>query len=143
MLTYAHHNQLICSSAAFASPAAKQMNRWAFELLHMLPLSLQPMLLPRWRPARHQGECAAVLSFAQLTLGLVAPALVAATHEASLFRLHQRQRREAGLPAEAGWEAWLYERLAAVLVGAKTLPTVLLGLWATVLAWEAWIFFFY
>lgn len=138
LLSYARHNQLVCSSAALTSPVVQRLTRQTFQSLSLVRLALQPMLVLEQPPLSPEGECAAVLGFAQLAVGLVAPALVAAAHEASLFLEHQEQRLDAGLPPEAGWQAWLYERVACALVGARPLPMLLAGLWASMLAWEFW-----
>jgi len=60
-------------------------------------------------------ECATLLSYLQLSIGLVGPALVQAVIEARLFAKHQQQRQQAGLPPEHGWHAGLYAVVLSLL----------------------------
>lgn len=53
-------------------------------------------------------QCAALLRFLRVGLGLLAPLAWQAASEASLFAAHQRRLRAAGLPLERGWNARLY-----------------------------------
>lgn len=102
-----------CATPALASPAAQQLSQRAYRLLGTLRFSLLlPDSLPRLDPA---GECAVLMTFTHIALGLVLPALVAALIEAALFHQHQQQRRRAGLPPESGWAAALYGTLYCLL----------------------------
>lgn len=49
----------------------------------------------------------------QVSIGFVLPALISVVREACLFQQHQRQRRQAGLPPERGWQAAAYAWMAA------------------------------
>lgn len=102
-----------CTTAALASPAAQQLSSRAYRMLGMLRVSLLlPETLPNLPPA---GECAVLMTFTHIFLGLTLPALATALIEAALFRQHQRQRQHAGLTPERGWDALLYGALGSLL----------------------------
>lgn len=102
-----------CTTAALASPAAQQLSRQAYRMLGTLRFSLLlPSSLPNLPPA---GECAVLMTFTHMFLGLALPSLAAVVIEAALFRQHQRQRQRAGLAPERGWDALLYGALGSLL----------------------------
>lgn len=95
-----------CASLA-AHPAAQR----SMHQLHGLLSSAAALVpLPVSMGAAHDGvgECACLLAFLQLGLGLLAPLLVDALQGARLFEAHQRQRAGAGLPPECGLHAEVY-----------------------------------
>ena len=102
-----------CTTAALASPSAQLLSRRAYRLLGMLRFSLLPPIgLPALPPA---AECAVLMTYTHITFGLVLPGLAAALTEAALFRQHQRQRRQAGLPPERGWDAAVHSAVGSLL----------------------------
>jgi hypothetical protein len=110
VVSLARHNRYVCAGGALAHPAALRLT----ERLHSALAWLRGVLAP---PAAHvasprgQQQCAALQSCAQLVLGLVLPAAWHSSHEAALFERHQAERAAAGLPAEKGWQAWMYRRV--------------------------------
>lgn len=115
----------VCASACLSGPAAEQTTRRAFAALSALRVDVfrgagMPAL-----PAASQ--CAVVLTYLQVALGFLLPALVHAALECRLFARHQRERRRAGLPPERGLQAAAYEA-AAGLLGALSWPQALLAL---------------
>ncbi|KAL4451596.1 hypothetical protein ABPG75_007258 [Micractinium tetrahymenae] len=120
-------NRSICAAVPLASPGAQDRNDRIFALFSalrfLLPLSggvLSPL------PASSEDACVAVMAFLQassravdLGLGTLIPVLVEASAEADLFRLHQQQRRQAGLPLELGWQASLYSVVSFCTQGAS------------------------
>lgn len=102
VLAAARHTRLICAAAPFAHPAAQRRTRQLHRLLASLSGSViassAAPAAPCTRSAVH--ECAAVLTWLRVALALLLPLLLEAASEARLWRLHQTQRRRAGLPAE-------------------------------------------
>lgn len=49
--------------------------------------------------------------------------MMEAAAEARLFRLHQRQRRQAGVPPERGWQASLYNTISFCTHGGSPSDT--------------------
>lgn len=129
------HNSTICSGAALAAPAAQQLTSWLFRVLGLLRLSMQPMISASPVGAPPDKECAGLLGFLQLSLGLAAPAVVALSQQVRMFMQHQRERLQQGMPAESGWNARLYGWLGCMCEAAQ-LGGVLPCLWAAALAWE-------
>ena len=98
-------NSTLCSSAALSHPLAQQQTRQLFHILELTNFSL----LPVTAHVQPVAECAAVLSYLQLSGGLVLPLLVHAALESWLFQEHQRQRQQCGMPAESSPMRWLYD----------------------------------
>lgn len=78
------------------------------------------------------AQCRAVLSYLQLTIGLVGPALLQAVVETRFFMQHAQQRRQLGLQPEKGWEPCIYAAIGHLLLdldvlSAFALTYVLLG----------------
>ena len=69
------------------------------------------------RPLTPAEQCRTVLAWQQLCFSLAAPALVAAVVEIRLWRRHQAERRQSGLPAEGGWQPSFYRVLQELLLG--------------------------
>ncbi len=106
---------LICTSAPMETPPARQLTSRLARLLSQTSLlSLHPLSMA---PPAGDGaaECCAVLRFAQLVLGLLAPLALQARAEAALFQQHQRQRSRAGLPPERGFTANLHAVTCSML----------------------------
>lgn len=106
-----------CGCAALTSEPLRQLFHGAFVMLNslttllLLPSTPCIAALEGTPPA---GQCAAVLSYLQLSLGLVAPALAQAALEARLFSQHEAERQCRGLPPERGAHARLYRRILQV-----------------------------
>lgn len=119
-------NREVCTSAWLATPAAEGLTHGAFDLLNALRYSV---LVPASRPSlAPRDECAVVLSYLHICLGLVLPALVQAAAEARLFREHQHQRQRLGLALEKGWQLRLYSAIDG-LREAVDGPAAVLALW--------------
>lgn len=134
------HAHTACSCAALASAPLRDLFRGAFVMLNsltsLLLLGVPPGPTLESMPAT--GQCAAVLTYLQLGLGLVAPALVQAALEAHLFRQHQAQRARQGLPPERGAHARLYAWVAAALSAAPEELLIVAAAWLGVcLLWSA------
>lgn len=97
-------NGATCSAAALSHPAAQKQTHQLFQLLELANFSLLPVAT-NVQPA---AECTTVLTFFQLTAGLVLPLLVHAVVESSLFGEHQRQRQQQGMPLVSGFMQSLY-----------------------------------
>ncbi|PRW33718.1 ankyrin repeat [Chlorella sorokiniana] len=109
LLGLLRHNHVACSGAALAAPAVQQMTHRLFNALEMSRFALQPILGAGPVPVAPAQECTAVMAFFQVSLGLLAPSLLAASLQARLFQQHQEERLQQGLAAESGWQARLYD----------------------------------
>lgn len=69
-----------------------------------------------------------MLTYLQLLLGLVLPALGQAVLQARLFQRHNEQRRLAGVAAENGWAARAYACVSDV-TNVLDGPGVTMALW--------------
>lgn len=104
MLAIHSHTPLICAAPALQHPAAQQATAALYAALSQLSLSAGQQ--------RHgaAGQCAAVLTLAELLLGFLAPTLLLAAGEAQLYRrwrshwLDVQQQQQPGEPA-GGLEA--------------------------------------
>ncbi len=86
------------------------------------------LVLPRVGPPLTPAhECRTVLAWQQLFLSLAVPALLAAVAEARLWRRHQEERRQSGLPPEGGLQSRLYKALDACLLQAEWPDCGLMG----------------
>ena len=111
MLLIASRNTAICCTPALQHPAAQRAAAaiYAFlcTLLGLLPLPpAAPAGLPLWHSPL--GQCRAVLSMAELALGFIAPTLVLAAAESSLYMQYARHWQAAQRQQElavAGQEA--------------------------------------
>jgi len=116
--SYVRNNVQLCASAAqLQHPASQWVAHKAYALAQLLWLG---GTMPPSAPASHRAlppaqECATVLTFLQLSLGLALPALAQAAVEAHLWRQHQQQRRQLGIPDEKGWQQRLYGCLLGLL----------------------------
>ncbi|KAL4433262.1 hypothetical protein ABPG77_003310 [Micractinium sp. CCAP 211/92] len=123
VLTCAMHNRLLCASPALSSPGAQHWGHRAFALLDSVCFSLVPQAA-RLAP---EAECAALLTFQQLTISLALPLVVQAAWEAGLYKQHQSQRLTQGLSKECGWQARLYAWIGDVLVTCDALALLAAG----------------
>lgn len=98
-------NGATCSAAALSDPAALKQTHQLFTLLELANFSLLPVATN----VHPTAECTTVLTFFQLTAGLVLPLLVHAVLESSLFGAHQRQRQQCGMPPVSGFMQSLYD----------------------------------
>ena len=103
-----------------AQPLLQRHTRWLYQVLDV-------SLLSPWGSAVHALEttqsgnastvqCCTVLTWSLVACGVLLPALLQAGRACQLFRVHQGQRRGAGLPPERGWHA------AGYSVGALLWP---------------------
>ena len=109
----------LCDAASLASPAAQRETGRLLRVLgapHRLLTFIAPSP-PRTPEGDAVADCHALLTFLQLWLGLVVPALVQAAAEGALFRHHRRQRRALGLRPEAGAHARLHAVLSELAAG--------------------------
>jgi hypothetical protein len=119
-------NPTMCSATALAHPAAQQPTHQLFQLLEMANFSLLPVAA-HVQPA---AECAAVLSYFQLSIGLVLPLLAHAKLESSLFQEHRRQRQQCDMPLESGIMPWLYGSVSSLSEALDGI-TLAAALWMT------------
>ncbi len=102
VLAAGRHTRLICTAAPFTNPAAQRRTRQLHCLLTSLTgTALAP--LPRLADRRMHSaarECANVVTWLRLAVALLLPLLLEAWTEARLWRMHQAQRRRAGLTPE-------------------------------------------
>jgi len=103
-------NSTMCSGAALSRPLAQQQTHHLFQLLELASFSPLPVAA-KVQPA---AECAAVLGYLQLSVGLVLPLLAQAALESSLFQEHQRQRRQCGVRPESGHMQWVYDACSSL-----------------------------
>lgn len=101
MLCIWWRNAAICEAPALQHPAAQQATAAAYAALTALVRLGSPLALPP-QCTQHSplGQCAAVLTLAELLLGFLAPTLLLAASEAGLY---QRWRR--------AWLAWQKQQL--------------------------------
>ena len=102
------------------------------------PLQFGGLVLPSsGPPLSPQHECRTLLAWQQLVLSLAAPALIAAVAETRLWRRHQAERQQCGLPPEGGLQACLYHTLDAWLLQSEWPDFGLMG-WLH-LAFVVWL----
>jgi len=129
------YHPAICATSKLTSATAQQHTHRAFQLLNSLrfnPLEPAPTLLTEvagHAPPSTTEECATLMSYFQLSIGLVGPALAQAMIEARLFAVHQQQRQRAQLAREQGWHAGLYAVVLRLLGTMDSLTTAAF-LWA-------------
>lgn len=99
------------------------------QIFRLNPLMPVPILLPGLASREPAAECAEVLTYLQLMLGVALPALVQAALEAHLFEQHQQQRQQLGLPPERGLQACMYRGIRC-LVQAVDGTAWVAALWA-------------
>ncbi|KAI7839850.1 hypothetical protein COHA_006413 [Chlorella ohadii] len=132
------HTRAGCAGPLMSHPAIQRATHRIYGMLSWvgtpLPLPLAPMVAPT--PVE---ECAVIVTFFQVGLGLLLPLLWEAVVAARAFAAHQRQRRAAGLPAERGLQAWLYTQvweLCSNTEGGLTVPPALLAWILLAVAWD-------
>ena len=103
-------NSTMCSGAALTRPLAQQQTHQLFQLLELASFSPLPVAA-KVQPAT---ECAAVLGYLQLSIGLVLPLLAQAALESSLFQEHQQQRRQCGVRPESGYMQWVFDAIGSL-----------------------------
>lgn len=127
----------MCSATQLAAPEAQLLTHRLFVALSpaalFMPLPLPAAPAPRSAPM----ECATLLRFFQLTIGLLAPLVWQAGSQSALFAAHQRQRAAAGVSPERGFSRLLYGEIEE-LKDPIILPYLcLMGAMAVGLCWKA------
>ncbi|PRW33146.1 hypothetical protein C2E21_7801 [Chlorella sorokiniana] len=132
------HTRAGCAGPLMSHPAVQRATHRIYGMLSWvgtpLPLPLAPMVAPT--PAE---QCAVIVTFYQVALGLLLPLLWEAVTSARAFAAHQRQRRAAGLPPERGLQAWVYRQvweLCGNTEGGLTVPPALLAWILLAVAWD-------
>jgi len=121
------HNPRICAAAPLVHPAAQRATHRLYSMLRLLSSTLPVPAALHVRPDA-AAECVTLLSFLQICLGVLLPALATAVSEACLFHDHQQQRLAAGLQPERGPAALLYHTVWRVTLGGSG-PFVALFVW--------------
>lgn len=107
-------NAAACASTALDSPLAASVARHVAEAIGSSQVVAFLAFPVSAGAAPAAEQCQAVLAYLQ-GVGVLAPLLLAAAVEARMFASHERQRRQAGLPPEPGWQARVYHCVAAAL----------------------------
>ncbi|PRW45353.1 hypothetical protein C2E21_6101 [Chlorella sorokiniana] len=119
----------VCAAACLSTPAAQQRTSAAFRLLGALRYDMVRPLGSEAQPKLSaQSECIVVLTYLELTLGCLLPALIQAAAETRLYVVHCAERRRAGLPRECGWQARVHDELAE-LAQELSWPQIAVLLW--------------
>jgi hypothetical protein len=111
----------LCAAASLSSPMARRLTQRALAALSLPHRAL--LFLSTGRGGRGapdddpSADCRVVLTFLQLGLGFVLPALAQVVVEGRMLRQHQRERQRAGLPPERGLHARLHAVLGDLLTG--------------------------
>ncbi|KAL4433841.1 hypothetical protein ABPG75_000282 [Micractinium tetrahymenae] len=102
LLAAGRHTRLVCSAAAFSHPAAQRRTRQLHRLFTSLAGTAVASSASPAAPCLRSpvDDCATIITWLRLALALLLPLLVEASTEARLWRSHQVQRRQAGLPPE-------------------------------------------
>ena len=127
VLTAWPHIRPICTNSFFTHPSTKAGTHSIYQLISML---CRPVLLPISPIVQPDAaaECMTVISWLQLTCGLVLPLLLELGVAARLFQVHQQQRRQAGVPAQRGCHVAVYDLAWALRWEDHAMPWGLL-LW--------------
>ncbi|KAL4431145.1 hypothetical protein ABPG75_006401 [Micractinium tetrahymenae] len=128
------HNRSICGTKPLVSPSACMYNQRMFFALNLVRYLLPLAVGPLERPSDND-ECVAILLFCQV------PLLIEAMAEARLFRHHQRQRRQGGLPLENDWQAHVYGGIYWLTLGGSAPHLCLLYVMVLAACWDLCAFF--
>lgn len=120
-LSFTAYTRGLCATSALSSPGALRLAGAVRRALHPAAGIMAAS------PADLLADCAVLLNFLQLGLGLALPALLQAAAEVRCWRVHQAQRAAARLPPEPGRrQARLYAVLGELLFPLGR-PVLLLG----------------
>ncbi|KAI7839741.1 hypothetical protein COHA_006545 [Chlorella ohadii] len=119
LIIIAHHIQANSESCGIMLSAAPSAAAWVHNVSTVVELSQLGAIgaVAHSRPLTPAEQCRTVLAWQQLCFSLAAPALVAAVVEIRLWRRHQAEQRQSGLPAEGGWQPSFYRVLQELLLG--------------------------
>lgn len=92
----------LCASAPLAAPATQRRTHQLFSLIDLLARAAATSGMAARRAAAPEAECAAVLTWLRLGVGLALPLAYEAVTEAALWQRHEAERQQAGLPREGG-----------------------------------------
>jgi hypothetical protein len=117
VLASAPYTPSLCAAAPLAHPGTQHITHQLYSVLNLLAGMVALPVAPPPVPQSPATECATLVTWLRLGLALLAPLLYEAVSEARLWRLHQVQRRHAGLAPEPGgllaavyraawWLAW-------------------------------------
>jgi hypothetical protein len=127
--------QQLCGAGLLAHPATQCATHQVYQLLSSLAYTL-PLPVSAFLSPGPVAECATVLRWFQIALGLLAPLLWEAAWAASLFQQHQRQRRAQGLPPERGAHAALYNAVWSVTCEGSGVPVGVITWLLLAVSWD-------
>ncbi|PSC74248.1 squamosa promoter-binding 6 isoform X1 [Micractinium conductrix] len=106
------HNVATCQARALAGhPAALRFTHQAYQYFLVARRLTSPPAAP-YAALEPAGECAVLLTAAQLWAALALPAVAQAVLESRLWDQHAAQRRRAGLPREFDVAGFFYRELS-------------------------------
>ena len=132
--------QQLCGAGLLAHPATQRATHEVYQLLSTLAYTL-PLPVSAFLSPDPVTQCATVLRWFQIALGLLAPLLWEAAWAARQFQQHQRQQRAQGLAPERGAHAALYGAVWSVTREGSGVPVGAIAWLLLAVSWD-WCAFF-